>query len=464
MLTTVSLKPKSFSTMITTDREEAAPLLQVESSPGDKEDTAVDEVQLVALPKAHNSWWAAGIQCLNSMIGSGILAMPYTFSKVGWVLFTLEIVFFATVVFASSAMLLEVGQRKGLLNFSAVTEHVFGARTAGMLTFAIVASTNGALMSYLNVIGSLGASVVQRWGYSESFLTSYSGFVLFIATLIVPLILFRSYGELTPISLMSLFFIVVIVFFILAEGLWLNDGVLYTAQAWPQYSTAPIVTLGTFAFSGSIQPVIFEAYLSTREDDKPKFISASLALAVGFGFLLMFLMAAFGYGAFSSDCESDIMSNFSSGLVVVQLAQLVVVLHLTLYIPNAFIIMRLFACELVGCNPLTLAWPSFVGITLALWAFPVLVMVWIPEADVEGVFAYIIDLTGDLPIGFSAYALPAALYIKVVGLPTESGTSKYMFYFSHGIFVLGLVLMITCPVVDTYYFLKSCITETCSSY
>lgn len=450
--------------MITTDSEEAAPLLEVDSSPGDKEDTVVDDVKPSALPKAHNSWWATGIQCLNSMLGSGILAIPYTLSKVGWVLFTLEILFFATVVFASSAMLLEVGQRKGLLNFSAVTEHVFGARVASVLKFSIVASTNGALMSYLNVIGSLGASVVQHWGFSGSFLASYSGFMLSMAAVITPLTLFRSYGEITPISLMSLFFIVIIVIFVLGEGLWLNSGVLYTAQAWPLYWTAPIGTLGTFAYSGSLQTVIFEAYLSTREDDKPKFISASLALAVGCGFLLIVLMGAFGYGAFGSECESDIMSNFSSGLVVVQLAQLVVVLHLTFYIPNAFIIMRLFACELVGCNPLTLEWPSFAAITLVLWAFPVLVMTWIPEADVEGVFAYIIDLTGDLPIGFSAYALPAALYIKVVGLPKEPGTAKYMYYFSRVIFVLGLVLITACPVVDTYYFLKACITGTCSSY
>jgi len=450
---------------MTTEKLENEPLLHVEAPPEETPKTIIDDDHLDGSHKAQNSWWATGIQCLNSMLGSGILAFPYALSKVGWVVFTLEILFFATTVFASSAMLLEVGQRKRLLNFSVVTEHVFGPLVAKILKFAIVASTIGALMSYLNVIGSLGSSVVMNWGYDGSFLASYSGFMLVAAALIAPLTLFRSYGELTPISLLSLAFIILLVFFVMGEGLWLNDGVLYTAQTWPLSWTTPVVTLGTFAYAGSLQTVIFEAYVSTREDDKPNFISATLTLAVGCGFLLLVLMAAFGYGAFGSECESDIMSNFNSNFVIVQLAQLMTVLHLTFYIPNAFIIMRLFACELFGYNPLTLKTPAFTGVTLSLWAFPVLVMAWIPKDDVGGLFAFIIDITGDLPVGFSAFVLPAALYIKVFDdLPVETGKAVFMHHASRVILVLGFVLMVACPVADSYYFIKACITDTCSTY
>jgi len=342
---------------------------------------------------------------------------------------------------------------------------VLGARVAIALKVAIVAAMYGCLMSYLNVIGALGHSVVTQWGYSGSFLASYSGFMLLMSTLIVPLTLFRSFGELTPISLLSLAFITILIFFVLGEGIWLNDGKLYTAQAWPLSWTTPVVTLGTLAYGGEIQTVIFEAYISTRDDDKPKFLNASLTLAIGCGFLLLTLMAVFGYGAFGSECENDIMSNFNSSHAVVQVAQLMTVLHLTFCIPNAFVIMRLFACELFDCNPLALEFPTFVLVTLGLWAFPVLVMALIPEDDVDGTFAYIIDLTGDLPIGFSAFVLPAALYIKATeDLGKEAGVAIYMYYTSRIILVVGLVLMIACPVTSTYYFIKACISETCSSY
>jgi hypothetical protein len=39
-------------------------------------------------------------------------------------------------------------------------------------------------------------------------------------------------------------------------------------------------TLGTFAYAASIQSVVFEAYLSTKKEDKPLFIKGSLVLAV----------------------------------------------------------------------------------------------------------------------------------------------------------------------------------------
>jgi amino acid permease len=362
-------------------------------------------------------------------------------------------------------MLIEVGRRLGLFNFSSITEHVFGPSAAKVLKLAIVAGMSGALMSYLNVIGSLGHSVVIQWGHGGSFLGSYSGFMLFVVALITPLTFFRSYGELTPISLLSLAFITILVFFALGEGLWLNDGQLYTAQAWPLSWSTPIQTLGTFAFGGSIQAVVFEAYLSVREEDKPKFINTTLALAVSCGFLLLTLMGVFGYGAFGSACDSDFMSSLNSQYAVVQVAQLIAVLHFRFLIPNAFIIMRLFACELFGYNPLTLKTPVFAGVTLSLWAFPVLVMAWIPKDDVDGLFAYIIDVTGDLPVGFSAFALPAALYIKVFGnLPIETGKAVLMHHASRVILVLGLILMVACPVADTYYFIMACITDTCSAY
>jgi len=442
------------------DTLEATPLLSASLSTDIKPDYGIVGNDHIPKPKAQNSWWATGIQCLNSMLGSGILAFPYLLSEVGWVMFVIEILFFALVVFISSAMLIEVGQRKGLLNYSAVTENVFGPQVAKLLKLSIVVAYTGSLMSFLNVIGSLGYPVIIQWGYSGSIFASYSGFMLFAAALIAPLTLFRSYGELTPISLVSLALITYLVFFVLGEGLWLNNGQLYTAQAWPLSWTAPIQTLGTLAFAGSIQTLMFEAYLSTREEDKPIFASA-----IGCGFLLLVLMAVFGYGAFGSDCENDIISNFSSSYVLVQISQLITVLHVTFYIPNAFIIMRLYAFELMDCNPLTLEWPSFALITLSLWVFPVFVMAWIPEEDCEGTFAYVIDLAGGLPFGFSAFALPAALYFKVTSeLPIDTGVALFKHYASRATLVLGVFLMIVCPITDTYFFIKACVSGSCSSY
>jgi len=83
--------------------------------------------------------------------------------------------------------------------------------------------------------------------------------------------------------------------------------------------------------------------------------------------------------------------------------------------------------------------------------------------------------SGDLPTGFSCFALPAALYLAAF-----RSSQSTIFFLSHtrplnghpvlayaaclGVGV-GLVLMLACPVVDTYLFAKACASgEGCSSY
>ena len=99
-------------------------------------------------------------------------------------------------------------------------------------------------------------------------------------------------------------------------------------------------------------------------------------------------MAIFGYAAFGQDCKSDILGNFDIDRPLVQVANVVVVLHLALYIPNAFVITRLFALHIIGQNVLELTPLVFVMTTLCLFAFPCIVMASIPKSAVSGVFAY----------------------------------------------------------------------------
>ena len=112
-------------------------------------------------------------------------------------------------------------------------------------------------------------------------------------------------------------------------------------------------------------------------------------------------MAAFGYGAFGSDCESDIVGNFDVSQTSVQVAFTIVVLHLALYIPNAFVILRLFVLDSVGVNVLAMDQKSFVVVTIALFAIPFVIMATVPSEDVAGVFSYTLDLTGGKCFGIS---------------------------------------------------------------
>mmetsp|Transcript_28030 Transcript_28030/g.56523 ORF Transcript_28030/g.56523 Transcript_28030/m.56523 type:complete len:444 (-) Transcript_28030:394-1725(-) len=415
------------------------------------------------VPAEVNGWVLTGIQVLNSMLGSGILAFPYTLSQTGGVFFAINILLFSTAVLGTSAMLIEAGKRKGILNLSHLTEALFGRVVAQILNACIIASFFGCLFTYFNVIGALGSEVMRQWTGSDGFLTSYSGCMSFVWTCVLPLVMFRSYGELSWVSIGSLAFIVLIVLFVLVEGqveATGSGGGFEIASALPSTWFSVLEALGTFAYASSVQSLVFEAYLSTKKEDKPLFIKGSLVLAVGLGASLLSCMAAFGYGAFGKDCASDVLTNFDSSKPSVQAAMLLVVLHLALYIPNAFVILRLYVLESVGVNVLALERKRFVAVTVALMLIPLVVMASVPDSDVAGVFSYTIDLTGDIPTGFSCFVLPAALYVKVF-----ADRRSNLWYLACLVVALGAVLMVVCPVVSTVKFVEACRShDGCSSY
>jgi hypothetical protein len=205
------------------------------------------------------------------------------------------------------------------------------------------------------------------------------------------------------------------------------------------------------------------------------------------GALLLILMATFGYGAFGDECTSDVLADFDVAKPAAQFAMCIVVLHLALYIPNAFVIMRLFVVNAVaGTHVLELDSPTFVAVTVALYAFPFAIMASVPDSDVAGVFSFTIDLTGgewcvtsgsrvcasavlliakpsnnlDLPTGFSCFCLPAALYIKVF-----NDERSPLWYLGCVVVALGALLIVVCPVVATIVFADACDSKSgCSAY
>jgi hypothetical protein len=102
--------------------------------------------------------------------------------------------------------------------------------------------------------------------------------MIMISILILPLLMFRSYGDLTPIGIASLAFISIIVLFVLIEG-QVSEGEFLVADVGPSSFMDGVEVIGTFAFGASVQYAMFEGYLSTKDEDKPMFIKVILSLS-----------------------------------------------------------------------------------------------------------------------------------------------------------------------------------------
>ena len=234
-----------------------------------------DEWGVAVVPEERNGWILTGVQILNSMLGSGILAFPFMLARVGVVAFAGYLILFSTAVFATSVMLMEAGQRLQIFNLTRLTSTVFGARTAHVLNACNYMSGLGALCSYFNVIGSVGSSFIKHALGASFFLSSYSTLILLSALCVAPLVLMRSYGDLTWFSGASLAFIIAIVLFVAVEG---HVEAVEAFQLPPMVASSAwtgLEGIGYFAYASSIQTVVFEAYLSTKRDDKHLFVRSS---------------------------------------------------------------------------------------------------------------------------------------------------------------------------------------------
>lgn len=424
-----------------------------------EDDVAWADTSLPQVPEERNSALSTSAQITNTMIGSGILTFPYVLAAVGIGWYATLMVTFGVAVHLSTSYLLLSGQKLGFLNYSEVVQDVFGTTMRRVLNVSIALSSMGALMSYMNTIGTLGSDVMGHW-WSSSWLSSYSGFMIVVVTLVeLPLILIRSYGELALISYGSLMFICATILFIAFDGPNETDGEWLVAKFGPESGWDVVKELGSFSYAYSMQYVIFEAYASMTPEAKPQW-QTTVARSVVMGGVLLTLMAMFGYAAFGQDCNSDILTNFDASEPLVQVAMLVVVLHLLCYIPNDFVIMRLFFLNTCDLNVLRVPTPAYVLTTLGLFGAPLLLMASIPEEDVLGYFSLIIDLTGDVPTGFCAFLLPSLLYLSVYR--EERG---WYWWLAWPVAALGATLIFVCPVVDIATFYEACHSDSgCSSY
>lgn len=412
------------------------------------------------VPDEVNGTLSTSVQITNTMIGSGILSFPYVLAHVGIVWSALLLLTFGSSVYLTSNLMIETGRRRGVMDFSMLVEDVFGYTMARVLDFCIALSNMGALMSYFNTIGTLGSCVLKKWIADSIWINSYSGFMVVFVTLVeLPLIVIRSYGELAIVSFGSLAFISIVILFVAVEGHDTGEVAFYTPNLWPESDINIMKYLGSFAYAYSCQYVVFEAYASMTTTAKRRWKSSLLGSVYLGGFLLT-SMALFGYAAVGQSAASDILVSFDANKVAVQVAMLVVVLHLLLYMPNDFVIMRLFALRIFNLNPLQLSRSKFIMVTLALFIPPLLLMAAVPEEDVDGVFSLIISLTGDLPSGFSLYLLPNLMYMIV--FYDERGVKWYA---SAVVCVLGGLLVFLCPYLDLRSFIDACRSSAgCSSY
>lgn len=394
------------------------------------------------VPMGVNSKHRTVFLMLNTMIGSGILNQPQVFSKSG--------IFGAIALFAicgyfiwlGCVIIIDVGLRWKVDSFQELMEKKFGKGGKVFLDLLIIVGNIGALMSYLTIIGGTLTSLICSWGGDGPGDDVYLITVLVTTFLVLPLCLTRHFGHLGVVSYISIGAIsIVLLVVVIAGPIFGNGGRIVVMNG-----TGMFAKLGSIVFALSCIPASFHAYSGVK-DTSLSVWKGIMFDSVLYGITMCVVMGLAGYLSFRGDTNGMILDNFTTHFG--DPFDLMLVLHLILYMPVEFTIVRYSIVKLIQLHdeeekPLRAFWHALLTCVLlyACMVFELLLhATGLSNGDAFGV---ILDFTGGVVFSIVSFILPALLYL----LDDSDTSSKEYTIPCYCMLVFGCFTFVAVPVAS----------------
>ena len=162
--------------------------------------------------------FGAGFNFVNSIVGAGVIGIPFAVQQSGFVVGILMLTFVSILIYHSVLMLIECGLKVNKLDFEELSEHLLGWRGYYATTIFMFLFAYGAQVAYLVVIGDTIPVVAALFYPSSSVLTDRNAVIGLTATFVIlPLCLLKDLSTLSWTSLVSIaadaaFVLIVVVF------------------------------------------------------------------------------------------------------------------------------------------------------------------------------------------------------------------------------------------------------------
>jgi sodium-coupled neutral amino acid transporter 10 len=248
----------------------------------------------------------------NSVIGVGILAMPYCIQKCGLVLGLCLLAVSATFTVWSLKMLVRSAQLTHKSSYEQLAYHTFGRHGKRVIELSIIGLTMGCLISFFIVIGDLAPPIVAK-SLGINWSPTYLRMVLmtfFAFAVSLPLSLLRNVDSLSGVAISSLFFYSCL----LVRVVVMSHSSILSTDVWGSVSYVKfeglLHCLPICALALSCHPQMFVIYVQMADPTLRKMSTvvsgAVYMVATGYG-----IMAFFGYMNFVEDgVKGDVLNNF----------------------------------------------------------------------------------------------------------------------------------------------------------
>ncbi|XP_063215986.1 putative sodium-coupled neutral amino acid transporter 11 isoform X2 [Bacillus rossius redtenbacheri] len=346
---------------------------------------------------------------INSIIGSGVIGMPYALHQAGFGLGILLLLLVALFTDYSLVLLVRSGHLSGKFSYQGLMQAAFGRPGYVLLLCLQFMYPFIAMVSYNVVVGDTVTKVLARvTGVGADSLLGHREFVVTMATalVVVPLCLYRNIARLAKISFLSLAFVTLILVFILVRLGSLRSQVPSTDDAWQFANWNVIPAIGIMAFAFMCHHNTFLLYGSIKDADQSKWDTVTHASVLS-SFLAMGIFSIAGYATFTGLSQGDLLENYCWDDDLMNLARLLFSGTILLTFPLECFVAREVVQTAFFSDNTGESLFNHVVITLGLVVVALLISL---MTECLGIVLAINGVLAAVPL---AYVLPAVSYLRL---------------------------------------------------
>ncbi|XP_023679104.2 putative sodium-coupled neutral amino acid transporter 11 [Paramormyrops kingsleyae] len=281
------------------------------------EDEASDKKCLVSLEKFTDKRGTSSIPLacfnfINSIIGSGIIGLPYSMNQAGLPLGIALLVIVALISDYSIILLIKGGNLSGAWSYQSLVQNTFGF--IGYLILSVLQFLYPfiAMISYNIITGDMLTKVFQKVpGVGPDHLFAERHFVIFLTTILfaLPLCLYRDVSKLGKVSLVSMIFTIMIMSVVVIRAATLGLEIPPVENAWSFAHWNAIQAIGVMSSGFICHHNSFMIYNSLKEPTLSTW-SRVTHISVSSAALISLLFATAGYATFTGYTQGDIFENY----------------------------------------------------------------------------------------------------------------------------------------------------------
>ncbi|XP_061580466.1 putative sodium-coupled neutral amino acid transporter 11 [Cololabis saira] len=265
-----------------------------------------------AARESRSSMISASFNFINSIIGSGIIGLPYALNQAGLPFGLLLLVVVAFITDYSIILLIKGGELSGSDSYQSLVQSTFGFPGFVILSVLQFLYPFIAMISYNITTGDTLTKVFQRIpGVGPGHMLAERHFVILLSTFLftLPLSLYRNIEKLGKVSFLSMVLTVTILIIVIVRAATLGPQIAPTENAWAFAKWNAVQAVGVMSFAFICHHNSFLIYGSLKQPTLAKW-SGVTHVSVGSALVISAAFAVAGYMTFTGYTQGDIFENY----------------------------------------------------------------------------------------------------------------------------------------------------------